>query len=80
MNGGITFRQAIDNNKKKVIEYLESEGGTGYTTDIRKNYHGEREQRSVLKALNELRKEGIVRTDDKVHMWLGKLWILTTKE
>lgn len=75
-NEGMTFRQAIDNNKKMVVEYLESEGGTGYTTDIRKNYHGERNQRAVLRALNELREEEIVRTDNKVYLWTGKLWIL----
>ena len=29
---------------------------------------------AIRKALNELRKEGKVTTDDKVEMWRGKKW------
>jgi hypothetical protein len=73
MSGGITFRQAIDNNKKKIIEYLTA-NGRKYTRDICDYYNGEREMPAIRKALNELRKEGKVSTDDKVRMWRGKLW------
>lgn len=73
MIGGTTFRQAIDNNKKKVLEFL-SENGQQFTSDICRNYSGEKELPAVRKALNELRKEGKVQTDDKVRMWQGKLW------
>jgi hypothetical protein len=75
MNGGITFRQAIDNNKKKIIEFL-SVNGKKYTSDICHAYEGERDKPAVRKALNELRKEGKITTDDKVRMWQGKLWWL----
>ena len=75
MIGGTTFRQAIDNNKKQIVAYLELEGGC-YTSDICKNYKGEHEQTAVRKALNELRKENIVTTDDKVAIWKGKRWEL----
>lgn len=76
MYGGITFRQAIDNNKERIIEYL-SKNGASFTSDICWNYGGEKEKVAVRKALNELRKEGRVTTDDKVHMWQGKKWELT---
>lgn len=76
MSGGITFRQAIDNNKRKVLEYL-SNNGKKYTSDICKGYGGEKEMPAVRKALNELRQEGKVETDDHTHFWRGKLWWLT---
>lgn len=74
MNGGITFRQAIEGNKRKILEYLQS--GKQFTSDIVRNYGGEKEKLAVRKALNELRKEGKITTDDHVHMWQGKLWWL----
>lgn len=79
MNGGITFRQAIDSNKRRILEYI-SANGISHTTDICKNYTGEKELPAVRKALNELRKEGKVTTDDKVEMWQGKKWWLTNNE
>ena len=75
MAGGVTFRQAIDNNKKHIVDYLNLKGAS-YTSDITREYKGEREQAAVRKALNELRKEGVVITDDKVAMWRGKRWEL----
>jgi len=64
MNGGITFRKAIDNNKQAIITYLGN--GKHYTNDICRNYKGEKEMPAVRKALNELRKEGKITTDDNV--------------
>lgn len=74
MNGGITFRQAIEANKRYILEYLKN--GKMFTNDIVNNYAGEKEKVAVRKALNELRKEGKITTDDHVHMWQGKLWWL----
>ncbi|MCP3682098.1 MAG: hypothetical protein GY861_05345 [bacterium] len=71
--GGITFRDQINNNKKKIVEYLK-ENGEQYTSDITRRYNGQKEQAAVRKALNELRKEGIITTDDKVRIWRGKRW------
>ena len=76
MVGGITFRQAIDNNKEKIMLFL-SEKGKQFTTDICRYYEGEKELPAVRKALNELRKEGKIQTDDKVRIWKGKLWWLS---
>lgn len=76
MNGGITFRQAIDNNKKLILQFLKQHGKQ-YTVDISKEYLGEKELPAVRKALNELRKEGKIITNDKVSMWRGKMWWLT---
>lgn len=73
MQGGITFRQAIDRNKAMIIVYLMAHGKK-HTNDIVKGYGGEKEKAAVRKALNELRKEGKIQTDDKVHMWQGKQW------
>lgn len=75
-NGGITFRGAINNNKQKVIEYLNKVGGKCSTTDIERWYGGEKGMVIVRKALNELRKEKKITTDDKVHFWQGKFWEL----
>lgn len=75
--GGITFREAIEQNKKKIIEYLTKVGGRCCTADIERWYGGERGMATVRKVLNELRKEGKITTDDKVHMWQGKFWQLT---
>lgn len=75
MNGAITFRNAIDANKKYVISFLQ-QNGEMFTNDIVNNYAGEREKRAVRIALNELRKEGKVITDDHVYMWQGKKWKL----
>jgi hypothetical protein len=74
MNGGITFRRAIEVNKRKILEYLQL--GEQFTSDIIRNYGGEREAVAIRKALNELRKECKITTDDHVHMWRGKLWRL----
>ena len=74
--GGITFRDAIDNNKRHILAYL-AESGKQYTVDICHNYKGEKELPAVRKALNELRKENKVESDDKVKMWKGKLWWLS---
>jgi hypothetical protein len=74
MYGGITFRGAIEDNKRKILKYLQS--GDQFTSDIVRYYEGDRENVAVRKALNELRKEGKVTTDDHVHMWQGKLWRL----
>lgn len=71
--GGITFRQAIDNNKARILEYLLL-NGEKCTADIRRDYKGEKEMPAVRKALNELRSENKITTDDKVHMWQGKFW------
>jgi hypothetical protein len=76
MVGGITFRQAIDNNKKSILSFL-AEHGNQFTATICKDYNGEREMPAVRKALNELRKEGKIQTDDIVRMWQGKRWWLT---
>jgi hypothetical protein len=73
MNGGITFRDAINSNKRKILEYL-SANGKKYTNDIYHEYSGEKEMPAIRKALNELRAQGLVSTDDKVRMWQGKLW------
>lgn len=73
MHGGITFREAINNNKRKILEYL-SANGKKYTIVIYYEYSGEREMPAIRKALNELRSQGLVSTDDKVRMWQGKLW------
>jgi len=75
MNGGITFREAINTNKRYIIAYLQ-QNGEAFTNDIFNNYAGEREKKAVRTALNELRKEGLVTTDDHVHMWRGKKWSL----
>lgn len=77
MNGGMTFRQAIEDNKRKILKYLQN--GEQFTCDIIRNYGGEKEQTAVRKALNELRKEGKITTDNHVHMWQGKLWKLIVK-
>ncbi len=79
MNGGITFRDAITNNKNKIIEYL-TINGIKCTVDICAEYSGEKEMPAVRKALNELRKEGKITTDDKVHFWQGKFWSLINKQ
>lgn len=71
--GGMTFRQTIDSNKKKIVEYLLA-NGRKHTADICRNYGGDDKMPAVRKALNELRKEGKVTTDDIVSMWQGKLW------
>lgn len=76
INGGMTFRDAIEMNKKNIIKYLTANGAK-YTHDIFRGYGGEKEMPAIRKALNELRKEGKVNTDDKVRMWRGKLWWLT---
>jgi hypothetical protein len=76
MNGGITFRGAIEANKKYIISTLERNGEM-FTNDILNNYAGEKEKRAVRTALNELRKEGKVTTDDHVYMWQGKKWKLS---
>lgn len=78
MYGGMTFRDNIENNKEKVIAYLLNNGAS-FTSDIMRDYGGEKEMVAVRKALNELRKEGKVTTDDKVHMWQGKQWSLVNK-
>lgn len=74
MNGGMTFRRAIEINKSCILECLKN--GEMFTNDIVNNYAGEKEKVAVRKALNELRKEGKITTDDHVHMWQGKLWRL----
>lgn len=74
--GGITFREAIDMNKRLILEYLGD--GKHFTRDICDKYKGEKEMPAVRKALNELRKEGKITTDDHVHMWQGKLWWAVT--
>lgn len=74
--GGMTFRDAIESNKRKIVAYL-SDGSKKSTRDICDYYGGERGMTEVRKALNELRKEGKVTTDDKVAMWHGKSWRLT---
>lgn len=73
---GITFRDAIDNNKEKIMLYL-SLNGKKHTRDIHDHYAGEKEMSAVRKALNELRQEGKIETDDKVGMWRGKRWWIT---
>ena len=77
-SGGLTFRDSIDRNKHKILEYLEQ--GEKHTTDIVTNYNGERDKYAVRKALNELRKEGKITTDDHVHFWRGKLWKLIQQD
>jgi len=79
MIGGITFRQAIESNKRKILDFLFTNGDS-FTSDIFRGYGGEKEMPAIRKALNELRKEGKVTTDDHVHMWQGKKWSLITKE
>lgn len=74
--GGITFREAIDMNKRLILEYLGD--GKKFTSDICEHYKGEKEMPAVRKALNELRKEGKITTDDHVRMWRGKLWWVVT--
>lgn len=76
MESGLTFRQVINSNKEKILLFL-SENGKQFTTDICRKYKGEKELPAVRKALNELRKEGKIQTDDKVRMWQGKLWWLS---
>jgi predicted transcriptional regulator len=78
MSSGITFRQAIDNNKKQILKYL-IENGDQYTSDICKKYDGEHEMQAVRKALNELRKEGLINSNDEIKMWRGKKWYLEHK-
>jgi len=73
MYGGITFRSAIDSNKKNILFFLE-QNGESFTNDIVQNYAGEKEKMAVRKALNELRKESKITTDDHVYMWRGKKW------
>lgn len=73
--GGITFRAAINNNKRKIVEFLSGKNHS-YTSDIEKGYGGEKGMATVRKALNELREEGTVTTDDHVHFWRGKKWRL----
>jgi len=77
MNGGMTFRRAIDVNKEKIVESLKS--GGMYTRDIHDFSGAEKDMIAIRKALNELRKEGKVTTDDHVHFWLGKLWTLAAE-
>ena len=77
--GGQTFRNAIDSNKRNIIAYLTKLGRKCCTADIEREYGGERGMSVVRKALNELRKEGHITTDDKVHFWQGKFWELTHK-
>jgi hypothetical protein len=75
MMSGTTFRQSIENNKAKIMKFLAAaKSGKKHTSDICHGYGGEKEMPAVRKALNELRKEGKIETDDKVHMWQGKLW------
>ena len=75
-NGGMTFRDAIEMNKRAIIKFI-SENGKSCTTDIEHKYKGEKGMPTVRKALKELRKEGKIKTDDKVHMWQGKFYELT---
>lgn len=77
MAGEMTFRNCINNNKKLILEYL-TEKGKSCTSDICRGYKGEKEMVAVRKALNELREEGKVITDDVTHMWQGKFWELVT--
>lgn len=72
MTGGITFRQAIENNKRMILEFLKT--GKHFTRDIHDFYGGDKDMAAVRKALNELRKEGKIKTDDHVYFWQGKLW------
>lgn len=72
----MTFRRAIEVNKGYILEYLKKNGNM-FTNDILNNYAGEKEKVAVRKALNELRKEGKVTTDDHVYMWQGKKWKLS---
>lgn len=75
MNGDITYRSAINANKKYIIDYLSKNSGA-FTNDIVNNYAGEKEKRAVRVALKELRSEGKITTDDHVYMWQGKYWVL----
>lgn len=77
--GGITFRQAIDANKRSIIRFLE-QNGDSFTRDICDKYEGEKDIVCVRKALNELRKECKITTDDHVRMWQGKKWKLTDNQ
>ena len=57
MSGGVTFRQAIDMNKRCVMEFLL--GKNFIRTDVIKDqYKGEKDIYQVRKALKELEKEG----------------------
>ena len=53
----MTFRGCINNNKRKVIEYL-NENDFQSTSTIQRNYKGEEDIYQVRKALRELKNEG----------------------
>lgn len=73
MSGGITFRQAINFNKKSVLECLDGKDFTS-TTDIFREYKGEPYIDSVRTALRELKKEGKV--IDEIRGLNSKYWKL----
>ncbi|MCC7026722.1 MAG: hypothetical protein IT265_07180 [Saprospiraceae bacterium] len=75
IQGGMTFRSAIDQNKRHIISILKLNEEM-FSTDIYQSYAGEKDMRAIRTALNELRKEGKVTTDDKSYMWRGKKWKL----
>ena len=73
----MTQRESIDSNKLEILNYLQKRGSnTAPTAYIAMGYGGESDMRAVRKALNELRKEGKVKTDDRTHGYLGKFWEL----
>lgn len=59
MYGGITFREATDHNKTKILSYLKDKDFT-YTHNIFSEYGGEKDIYQVRKALKELEREGLV--------------------
>jgi hypothetical protein len=61
MYSGRTFRDYINSNKKKVLEYLVNKDYTP-TNEIMINYTGEKDIYQVRKSLKELEKEGLIKS------------------
>lgn len=71
MSSGATFREWIDDNKRKVLKYLEDKGFQS-TYKIQQNYGGEKDIYQVRKALKELKSEGLV--EDRIVGLNSKDW------
>ncbi len=73
---GYTFREWIDSNKKSIVIYLQGKEFQS-TSEIFRNYNGEKDIYQVRKALRELKSEKIV--EDKIEGVNTKYWKLIIK-
>ena len=71
-----TFREWINSNKKSIVIYLQGKEFQS-TSEIFRNYNGEKDIYQVRKALRELKSEKIV--EDKIEGVNTKYWKLIIK-